>query len=236
MKKKKKIIAIIPARGGSKGIPKKNIKFLIGKPLIVYTIEAALKSKYLDRIIVSTEDKEIAEISKRYGAEVPFMRPKNLAKDDIPVIPDIPKYIIKEFKKKENFDVDIIVVLQPTSPLRSVKYIDEAIKKLLITKCDWVATVSKVTQHPFRMRKMEGDKLEPLFKKEDIWAQRQDLPPVYHFNGAVYVTWKNVLIQREVFKNKDWRGVIMKEEEAIDIDTLLDFFVAENIIKMKYKK
>lgn len=234
--KNKKIIAIIPARGGSKGIPRKNIKLLAGKPLIAYTIEAALKSKYLDRVIVSTEDREIAEISKKYGAEVPFFRPKKLAGDEVPVIPYIPRHVLEELEKRENFKPDIIVILQPSSPLRGTKYIDLAIEKLIKTKCDWVVTVSKVNQHPFRMRKMKGDKLEPLFKKENIWAQRQDLPPVYHFNGAVYVTWKNVLIQKEVFKNKDWRGVVMKEEDAVDIDEILDFLIAESILNNKIRK
>jgi N-acylneuraminate cytidylyltransferase/CMP-N,N'-diacetyllegionaminic acid synthase len=232
----KKIVGIIPARGGSKGIPRKNIKPLAGKPLIAYTIEAALKSKYLDRVIVSTEDEEIANVSRKYGAEVPFVRPDSLSGDSVPVVPDIPKYIIKELKKREGFNVDVVVVLQPTSPLRDVKYIDQAIEKLFSTKCDWVVTVSSVNIHPFRMRKMKKDRLEPLFANKNIWAQRQDLPPVYHFNGAIYVTKKSVITTKNVFKNKDWRGIIMEPEEAIDIDTMADFIAAENILKIKNAK
>ena len=231
--KNKKILAVIPARGGSKGIPRKNIKLLAGKPLIAYTIEAAKKSRYIDRVIVSTDDKEIAEISKKYGAEVPFVRPNELAKDEVPVIPDIPRHAIKELKKREGFNTDIVVVLQSTSPLRGTKYIDLAIEKLINTECDWVVTVSKAEPHPFRMRKMKGDRLEPLFEKENIWAQRQNFPPIYVLNGAIYVTWKDVIIEKEVFQGKDWRGVIMKEEDAIDIDTLPDFLLAEIILKNK---
>ena len=227
-----KIIAIIPARGGSKGIPRKNIRLLAGTPLIAHTIEAALKSEYLNRIIVSTDDEKIAELAREYGAEVPFMRPKELAEDDVPAIPYVLRHAVEELKRSEGFDVDIIVMLQPTSPLRGTNYINLAIEKLINTKCDWVATVSEANPHPFRMRRMKEDKLEPLFKDENIWAQRQDFPPIYHLNGAVYVTRKEVIMEKEVFQNKDWRGIVMKEEDAIDIDTLIDFLVAESILKL----
>lgn len=231
-----KILAVIPARSGSKEIPRKNIKKIGGKPLIVYTIEAALKSKYLDRIIVSTDDEKIAEIAKKCGAEVPFMRPKELAEDDVPLVPDVLRHTVEELKRNENFDVDIIVMLQPTSPLRKTKYIDLAIEKLINTKCDWVVTVLKVNDHPFRMRRMKGDKLELLFKDKKVWAQRQDLPPVYYLNGSVYATWKEVVMKKEVFQNKDWRGITMKEEDGIDIDTLTDFLVVDAILKMRKEK
>ncbi|MBL7196733.1 MAG: acylneuraminate cytidylyltransferase family protein [Candidatus Omnitrophica bacterium] len=234
--KKDKIIAIIPARGGSKGIPEKNIKDLLGKPLIAYTIEAALKCEDLDRIIVSTDDEKIAKIARKYGAEVPFMRPKELAEDDIPAIPYVIRHAVKELKRSENFNVDIIAMLQPTSPLRGTKYINSAIEKLIDTKCDWAVTVSKASPHPFRMKRMKEDKLVPLFEAEDIWVQRQDFPPIYHLNGAVYVTWRNVIMEKEVFQDKDWRGIIMEEEDAIDIDTLTDFLVAESILKRKKER
>ncbi|HDY72630.1 MAG TPA: acylneuraminate cytidylyltransferase family protein [bacterium] len=231
----KKIIAIIPARGSSKGLPRKNIRKLAGKPLIAYTIEAALKSKYLDRIIVSTDDKEIAKISQQYGAEVPFMRPKELAKDEIPLVPIIPRYVAEELEKRENYRPDIVLVLQPTCPLRGTNYIDLAIEKLIKTKCDWVVTVVPANPHPFRARLMKGDKLIPLFEGKKIWVQRQDFPPVYQFNGAIYATWRKILQEKEVFQNKDWRGVIMKEEEAVDIDTIVDFLTIEAIIKRRLK-
>ncbi|MFC2051134.1 cytidylyltransferase domain-containing protein [Chloroflexota bacterium] len=229
--KEKKILAVIPARGDSKGMPGKNTLDLLGKPVIAYTIETAQQSKYLDRIVVSTDDEKIAEVAKEYGAEVPFIRPAELAEDDVPLIPDVLRHAAKELARSENFDAEIIVMLQPTSPLRQARYVDLAIDKLLNTKCDWVTTVSEAHPHPFRMRRMKGDKLEPLFEAENIWAQRQDLPPVYHLSGAVYVTWKEVIMGEEVFLDKDWRGVIMKEEDAIDIDTLTDFLVAEAILK-----
>lgn len=231
-----KILAVIPARGGSKEIPRKNIKKIGGKPLIAYTIEAALKSKYLDRIIVSTDDEEIAEIAKKCGAEVPFIRPKELAEDDVPLVPDVLRHSVEELKRNENFDVDIIVMLQPTSPLRKTKYIDLAIEKLINTKCDWVVTVLKVNHHPFRMRRMKGDKLELLFAAKKTWAQRQDLPPVYYLTGALYATRKDVIMKKDVFQNKDWRGIAMEEEDGIDIDTLTDFLVVDAILKMRKEK
>lgn len=230
-----KVLAVIPARAGSKKIPGKNIKKIGGKPLIVYTIEAALKSKYLDRIIVSTDDEKIAKIAKKCGAEVPFIRPKELAEDDVPLVPDVLRHTVEELKRNENFDVDIIVMLQPTSPLRKTKYIDLAIEKLINTKCDWVVTVSRVSDHPFRMRRMKGDKLELLFETEKVWAQRQDLPPVYYLNGAVYATRKDVIMKKDVFQNKDWRGIAMEEEEGIDIDTFTDLLVVDAILKMRKK-
>lgn len=217
-------------------MPGKNTLDLLGKPVIAYTIEAAQQSKYLDRIVVSTDDEKIAEIAKEYGAEVPFIRPAELAEDDVPLIPDVLRHAVKELARRESFDAEIIVMLQPTSPLRQAKYVDLAIEKLLNTKCDWVTAVLEAHPHPFRMRRMKGDKLEPLFEDKDIWLQRQDLPPVYHLSGAVYVTWKEVIMGEEVFQNKDWRGIVMEEEDAIDIDTLTDFLVAEAILKRQTGK
>ena len=120
---KHKVIAVIPARGGSKGIPRKNIKPLCGKPLIAYTIEAALQSKYLDRTIVSTDDKKIADIARKLGAEVPFIRAKELAEDDVPLIPYVLRHAVEELERTENLNVDIVVMLQPTSPFRKARYI-----------------------------------------------------------------------------------------------------------------
>lgn len=227
------VLAVIPARGGSKGIPGKNIRDLLGKPLIAYTIEAALRSQHLNRVIVSTDDETIAEIARKYGAEVPFIRPGRLAGDNVPMIPHVPRHAVEELERSGGFKVDVVVMLQPTVPLRGTRYIDLAIEKLIQTKCDWVATVSRVNLHPFRMRRMEGDRLLPLFPDENIWAQRQDFPPLYHVNGAVYATWKRVIVMEEVFRDRDWRGVIMDEEDAMDIDTLTDFLVAESIMRKR---
>lgn len=226
--KENRIVAIIPARGGSKAIPNKNIKDLAGKPMIAYTIEEALKVKEIDRVIVSTDSKEIASISEKYGAEVPFTRPKNISDDKTPVLPDVIKHAV-DYLENEGHEFDIVVVLQPTSPLRKSKHIEMCVKKLIKTNCDWVATVSKTSSHPFRMRKLEGDKLIPLIEDKRIFAQRQDMPPVYIINGAVFITWKKTMKEKSPLEGKEWRGVIMNEMEAIDIDTPIDFLMAEKI-------
>ena len=157
--KNKKILAIIPARGGSKGIPRKNIKLLAGKPLIAYTIEAALKSKYLDRVIVSTEDREIAETSRHYGAEV-IKRPKILAKDKAKTI-DVIFHLLNVLKEK-NYIPEIIVLLQPTSPLRIVKDIDKAIELFLKEKCESVVSVCECNPPSYWSFKKEKKYLRPI--------------------------------------------------------------------------
>jgi len=230
MYKGKNILGIIPARGGSKAIPKKNIKLLNGKPLIAYTIEEALKSSFLDEVIVSTDSGEIAEIAKKWGAKVPFLRPKHLAKDNVPVVVPVSIHAIEFFEKNKNFIPDIVVILQPTSPFRKAKYIDACIKKLADTKADWVTTIFEVGTHPFRMYSLKGDKMDSLFKGEKIWGQRQDFPKVYALNGAVYATWRKTFFSKKPFLKKDWRGIVMDSIEAVDIDNFIDFVLAESIL------
>ena len=235
MIKGKRVISIIPARGGSKGIPRKNIKLLAGKPLIAYTIEEAKKSRYLDKVIVSTDDNEIAEISKKYGAEIPFMRDKRFATDDIPVLPDTIQYVVDELEKRD-IKSDIVSVLQPTSPLRKVKYIDMAIERLVETDADFVASVSEVECHPYRMRIInEDNRIIPLINSDKIWAQRQELPKVYKINGAIYIIRKEILKIKDPLKKGKWYYVVMDGFEGIDIDNYLDFIVCEEIRKNRRK-
>lgn len=228
MYKNKKIVAIIPARGGSKGIPKKNIKLLAGKPLIAYSIEASLKSKHIDRTIVSTDDREIAEVSKKYGAEI-IERPKELAKDDSPTILAI-RHVANYLEKKENYTTDIVVILQPTSPLREISEINEAIEKFLETGADLIVSVSEAKHHPFWSFEIEGDKLTPFIKDGFKITRRQNLPRIYAVNGAVYVMSKKTLEKDNIFDG-DIRAIIMNEEKSIDIDSMLDFRIAELLIK-----
>ena len=143
----KKICAIIPARGGSKGIPRKNIQLVAGKPLIAYSIEKALQSKHINRVLVSTDDNEIAHVANTYGAEV-LMRPKQLAQDDTPDLPVI-QHILQELKKHENYVPEYVVHIRPTCPLRSVSDIDSAIENIINIPCDSVRTISEVKHHPY---------------------------------------------------------------------------------------
>ena len=221
----KKIIAIIPARGGSKGIPRKNIKILAGKPLIAWTIEAALGSKYLDRVIVSTEDEEIAEISKKWGAEI-IKRPEEFAQDSSKTIELIP-HLLNVLREK-NYIPDIIVLLQPTSPLRSVRHIDEAIKTFLEGEYD--SLIGVCPSHALLWRIHEGG-AAPInynFKKRQ---RRQDIKPEYRENGAVYILeYENFMKEKSIPCGRI--GLyIMPVENSFEIDDNFDFWLCEQIIK-----
>ena len=218
------IVAIIPARGGSKGIPRKNIRELAVKPLIAYTIEAAKKSKYIAKIICSTDDEEIALVAKTFGAEVPFLRPKELAKDDTPMLPVIQHAV--RFLEEKGLNIDLVILLQPTSPLRSEKEIDAAIEKLIETNADSVVTVHKVDSHSRRFR-LERDRLLPL--QEKYFQSHQEAPDLYALNGAIYIFRRDTLMKDNTFYGEDIRAIVMKEEKSIDIDTPFDFFIAEMI-------
>lgn len=226
---KPKILAIIPARGGSKGIPRKNIRLLCGKPLIAYTIEAALSSKYIDRVVVSTEDKEIAQIAEGYGAEV-VPRPLQLAKDDTPS-PLVFQHAIKYLEEVENFFPAIIVILQPTSPLRTVDDIDEAMDKFLHTDCDSVVSLCEVEYPPHWMYTLEKDRLKPVIEGGEKVTQRQDAPKVYRLNGAVYVTHRNIIMEQNRVVGGHMRAYIMPVETSIDIDTEIDLKFAELLMR-----
>ena len=228
MYKNKKIVAIIPARGGSKGVPNKNIKMLAGKPLITYTIEESLKSKHIDRTIVSTENKKIAEISKKYGAEI-IERPTELADDDTPTLPVL-KHAVNHLEKVEGYSADIVVLLQPTSPLRKVSDIDIAIEKFLKSDADLVVSVIEMKHHPFWSFEIDGDKLRPFVKDGFKTIKRQDLPRVYTVNGAIYVMSAERARSDSIFGG-DMRAVVMSEEKSVDIDTPLDFKITELLIK-----
>jgi len=221
----KNIIAIIPARGGSKGIPKKNIKLLAGKELIAWTIEAALGSKYINRVIVSTDDKEIARVSKKYGSEV-IKRPKELAIDKAKTIDAV--FHALSVLKRENYNSDIIVLLQPTSPLRRTSHLDKAIHRFLKTRYD--SLVSVCPSHAF-LWKVEKGKAIPInynFKKR---ARRQDIKPEYKENGAIYILERKNLIKERTIPNGKIGLYAMPEENSVEIDEQFDFWLCEKIIE-----
>ena len=230
------IIAIIPARGGSKSLPRKNIKLLAGKPLIAYTIETALKCKLLDRVIVSTDDTEIAAISKKHGAEVPFIRPRELALDTTPMLPVL-QHAVSFIERNEKSHIDIVVLLQPTSPFREVSDIKNCIKKLENEKADSVVTVCEVEHNPyFVMMRFQNDNLVPLLKMRELITRRQDAPNVYLLNGAVYVTRRDVLMNENKIFTDNTKAVIMPQERSIDLDRQLDFEFAEFLMKRTCKR
>jgi len=232
MYKNKKIISIIPARGGSKGLPGKNIKILEGKPLIAYTIEVAKKSDIFDRIIVSTENKEIAKIAKKYGAEVPFIRPAELSTDTADSM-DVVIHALKWFKEKGE-EFEYVMKLQPTSPLRTDQDIIKSMELIIQKDSDSVISVSECEHHPLWANKLDPDLKMNNFIDEDIKGKnRQDLPKYYRLNGAIFLSKVDTLLN-----TKDWYGeksyaYIMDSNRAIDIDSEINFYLAE-LLKKKF--
>ncbi len=215
-----KVLGIIPARGGSKGIPRKNIKLLAGKPLIAWTIEEAKKSQYLDRLILSSEDTEIITTAKSWGCEAPFVRPAELARDDTPGIEPV---IHALHQLDEHYDY--IVLLQPTSPLRTVEDIDCCIRYCLQEAAPACISVSLTDKHPYWMHTIdEHQRLHPLLPTAQSIQRRQDLPPIYIENGAVYVAQKDFILNMKSFTTEETLAYIMPSERSCDIDNESDFY------------
>lgn len=232
-KHKSKILAIIPARGGSKGIPKKNIVNINGKPLIQYTIEVAKESKLIDRVIVSTDDDEIAEISEKLGAEVPFIRPAELAKDDTPTFPVI-KHALKWLKENEKYKPELIVLLEPTFPLRTVEKVDEAIKVISSDEeADSLRGVCEPFQNPFKMWIPCGKYLKPLIKEKEIMYEkpRQNLRKVFWQNGYIYISRYKTIMDKKSFHGEKILPFILSENNFIDIDTEEDLKLLKRYLK-----
>jgi len=222
-----KIDALIPARGGSKGIPRKNIQELGGKPLIAWTIEAALKSDSIRRVIVSTDDEEIAEVAKQYGAEVPALRPSKLAEDDTPSIEVIHHAL-------ENWtDCDALILLQPTSPFRNEQHIEEAIELFKENTDCYIVSVHENDQPLEWMYKQNNEGfLSPI--AESRAYQRQKALTIYTLNGALYVGFRDMFYTENKYNKKPY---IMKKEFSLDIDTCFDLELANciNILKGEYQ-
>lgn len=226
MIKGKSVLAVIPARGGSKGVPRKNIREVGGKPLIAWTIEEAKKSKYIDRLILSSEDAEIIEVAKRWGCEVPFIRPEELAQDDTPGV----ETVLHTIKMLPGYD--FVLLLQPTSPLRSVDDIDGCLEKCIETKANSCVTVTEAAKSPFWMYYLnEQDLLEPIIKTDKKYNNRQELPTLYELNGAVYVANKNWLINNRSFRSEHTTAYIMPKERSVDIDSEIDFGFIEFLLR-----
>ena len=228
MYKGKRFIAIIPARGGSKGIPDKNIMDIDGTPLIAYSILAAQKSKYIDKVIISTDSQKIAEVSQKYGADVPFIRPDELASDTARSV-DVVIHCV-DFLKSRHEKYDFAVLLQPTSPLRGSEDIDSAIEKLAASERESLVSVCEASENPYLMRTINDERLHQVLEYEGS-LRRQDLPVFYIFNGAVYITSVEMLLNEKRFVNDDTLPFVMDRSNSIDIDTMLDAKIASVCIK-----
>lgn len=220
-------LAVVPARGGSKGVPGKNIRDLGGRPLIVHTIEAALGSARLSRVVVSTDDDGIAEVAAAAGADVPFRRPAELATDSARAVPVI-QHAVGALEDAGDEPYDVVVMLQPTSPFRTPGDIDGALELLERSGADSVISVVDVGgHHPARMKFLDGDRLvDPPFAEAYENQPRQELTPMVLRNGAIYATRRSVL-DAGGFKGADCRAWVMPEARSANIDTETDFRFAE---------
>jgi CMP-N-acetylneuraminic acid synthetase len=229
-----RVLALIPARGGSKSIPRKNLAMLAGRPLLAYTCEAALASERLSRTLLSTDDEEIAEAGRACGVETPFLRPAELAQDDTPSVA-VAMHAVKWLAENENWQPDFVVLLQPTSPLRRAAHIDEAVDLAVQTDSDTVVSVTRVPHRfsPYSVMQLENGLLK------DFWTEplgfdryrRQNLPVLYARNGpAVLVSRAGVILNSASFYGSTVVPYPMNEEDSLDIDSKFDLWLAEQLI------
>jgi N-acylneuraminate cytidylyltransferase/CMP-N,N'-diacetyllegionaminic acid synthase len=229
------ILGLIPARSGSKGIPGKNIRLLKGKPLICYTIEVALTSKYLNRTIISTDSDEIAAIAREANAEVPFIRPAHLADDNIPMY-DVMVHAVHEMKKID-WMPDILVLLQPTSPFRTVTHLDEAIEKFQKSSSTCLVSVKKVKENPYWMKSLKNGYLHSFLEDEPFIHSRQSLPVIYYPNGAIFIWKTDYLLSSTQQLPKDTTPFEMDVLSSLDLDEEIDWLFAEFLLskdKLRY--
>jgi len=224
------LIWVIPARGGSKGILRKNIKLLAGQPLITYTIKAALQSKYLTRVILSTEDEEIAEIAKEYGAQV-TTRPVGLATDTA-LTSLVLEHVVRHLEETENYRADVVVLLQPTSPLRNSRHIDEALG--IFFRDGYDSLLSVCPSHAFIWR-MSENRPYPLNYDFANRPMRQDRELEYRENGAIYITKYETLISKHNHLGGKIGLYVMPEGDSLEIDTEFEFWLSEQIMSKKSK-
>jgi len=224
------VLGLIPARGGSKGVPRKAVKAMAGKPLIGWTIEAALGCADLDRVVVTTEDTEIMEVAERFGAEVPFRRPMALAGDATPGIEPV-LHALQWLAEQDDYRPDWILLLQPTSPLRTSGDIGAAIALATERGADSVVGVTEADPHPLWTKAVDDDGLLDEWLPDDGGhTRRQDLPPLVALNGAIYLTRRDVLLDRRSWYGDRTAAYLMPPERSLDIDTPWDFRLADLVL------
>lgn len=231
----KRVIAIIPARGGSKGLPGKNIKELCGKPLIAWSVEAGLASQYIDEVIVTTDSEEIAGIARDFGATIPFIRPAELASDTATSF-DTVKHAIDFYQNELNKTFDYIVLLEPTSPLRESGDIDGMIEKIISVEDQFDAIVSlgEAHLHPSIMKKTDGSKIEPFCKELIMATRRQDNAIAYFPYGVAYIVKTKTFFEEKSFYPYRTTHKIIKRYQCYEIDDIYDFLAIENIMKHEW--
>ena len=230
-----RVIAIIPARAGSKGLPGKNICTLCGKPLIAWTIEKSKKSKYLDTVLVTTDSSEIATIAREYGAEVPFIRPAELANDNTPTL-DVVYHALNYYRDVVKEEFDYVILLEPTSPLREDDDIDRMLQVLVnrSDQFDAIVSVGEVSEHPSIMKRLVGDSMAPFYLDVAQTTRRQDNASAYFPYGVAYIVKTAVLLEEKTFYPQRCMPFLIKRYQNYEIDDLYDFLCVENVMKHEW--
>ena len=225
------LLFLVPARGGSKGVPKKNIAEIAGKPLLAWSINAALKCRHSGRVIVTTESEEIAQIARAWKAEVPFMRPEELSGDEIPSLwPAL--HALQWLSDNEAFKPDYLVLLQATSPLREARDIDAAIDLAMAKNADAVVSVSPVSCHPYWTKKLDVDgRMADFISLDKPTSRRQNLPNAFGLNGAIYLIKPEVLAAQKTWYPPSTFAYVMPTERALDVDTPWDVRLADMVLR-----
>lgn len=233
------VLAVVPARGGSKSVPRKNIRMLGGRPLIAYTIDAGRSSRSVTRLVVTTDVAEIADVARANGAEVPFLRPAELAADEVTDLP-VFQHCLAWLREHESYVPDLVVHLRPTAPLRRAEHIDRAVASLLEhPEADAVRSVCAAGQHPLKMWRMDGTVLRPYVPQEVYGVAeaynmpRQGLPPAYVQNGSVDVVRTRVITDGGSMTGRCIVGMVMPEDESVNIDSPLDWELAEILMSQR---
>ncbi len=230
---RRKVLGVICARGGSKGVPRKNLRPLGGKPLIAHTIETACQCKWLDRVVVSTDDREIGDVALQYGAEVPFLRPAELATDHAAKW-DVWRHLVTTLETTEGYICDVLVDLDPTAPLRTVDDIEASVRLLLAGDADVVFTVCESHKNPyFNMVEDRGGYAELCKTPAQPIVCRQNAPTVYTMNASIYVMWRTFLMERDGLFAGRAKMHVMPPERSVDIDREIDFQFIEFMMRRK---
>jgi len=231
----KRVIGIIPARGGSKGLPGKNLRSLCGKPLIGWTIEKANISMYLDVVLVTTDSLDISNVAREYGAQVPFLRPEHLA-DDLASTYDVVRHALDYYRNTKNQEFDYVVLLEPTSPLRA----DEDIDRMLTLleeheqKFDAIISVGEIAEHPAIVKRIDGLEISSFCKDLTETTRRQDNIPAYFPYGVAYITKTSVLLEENTFYPRRCMPFQIERYQNYEIDDIYDFLCVENIMKFEW--
>lgn len=230
----RRVLAIVPARGGSRAIPGKNIRLLAGKPMIAYTLEAARGCPELDRVIVSTDSEEIAGVARAWHTDVPFMRPDDLAGD---MVTDLPVFLhaLGWLEEQQGYVPDIVVHLRPTAPLRRAEHISAGLQVLRESGADSVRSVCPAGQHPHKMWQLSGRRLRPYIDGDQAIPEaynwpRQRLPAAYVQNGSVDVAWRRTLVEQGSMTGREIAALVMDPLESVNVDSEIDLLVAELLL------